>query len=67
MPEPHSEPGVWLVSYQHDGGDHIIPFATELEALRFVNGETSHRAWFVPYGKNFHDIVWRIGEAGEPQ
>lgn len=61
MSESHSSraeqtPGVWLVSYEYGGSDHVIPFPTEIEALRFVNGESSHRAWFVPFGASFHDV-----------
>ncbi|WP_280476297.1 hypothetical protein [Nocardia farcinica] len=57
-----TEPGVWLVSYEYDGGDHVIPFATEIEALRYVNSQHHNRAWFVPFGSNLHDVVYGIGE-----
>jgi hypothetical protein len=53
-----NSPGVWLVTYNSEGGDHVIPFPTEVEALRFVNGETHHRAWFVPFGVNLHDVIF---------
>ncbi len=55
-------PGVWMVTWEASGTDDVTPYPTEIEALRAINGGDHMRAWFVPWGKSLHDLLWHIGE-----
>lgn len=51
--------GVWVVADRVwiDGPGWVIPFATEIEALRSVNSGEGERVFFVPFGVDLRDVM----------
>ncbi len=56
------EPGVWLVadtSWGYDGLSQVVPFPTEVEAMRAANTNEYLRAYFVPFGTDLREAMKR--------
>ncbi|MFD3748357.1 hypothetical protein [Nocardia sp. NPDC058633] len=52
--------GVWIVAgriWGHEGPGWAIPFATEIEALRAVNGGDGERVFFAPYAVDLREVM----------
>jgi hypothetical protein len=52
--------GVWIVSgryWGHDGPSWVIPFGTEIEAMRAMNAGDGERVFFVPFGVDLADAM----------
>ncbi|NEW49358.1 hypothetical protein GV792_04780 [Nocardia cyriacigeorgica] len=62
--------GVWVVagtSWIYEGPGCVIPYATEVEALRAANETEYYRAWFVPYGADLNDVMNARYKTAEPK
>lgn len=58
--ESTERPGVWIVagtSWLYEGPGYVIPYPTEIDALRAVNESEFLRAYFVPFGADLREVM----------